>query len=143
MAYCSSTDIIKAIPNADLIQLTDDAGTGSVDSGRVTEAIAKADAIINAYLRGKHTLPLSPVPDEIRLVSVELAKYFLYKRRRELEDDKGLETIYKHAMKILEDVRDGVILIDDAASFQNTGRIWSSSKVAADEVFSDTVLDAY
>jgi len=81
MAYCSLTDLKKVEPEAQLIQLTDDAGSGLIDETNLAGAISGADSLINTYLRGHAELPLDPVPDIIVQISAELAICNLYKRR--------------------------------------------------------------
>lgn len=91
-----------------LIELTDDSGTGSVDADKVTRAIADADATIDSYCQGRYTIPLSPVPDMIRQVSVDIAIYNLYSRRQDSVPDNRLER-YKNAIRFLDKVSKGQI----------------------------------
>jgi phage gp36-like protein len=81
MAYCTQADIEEQLSEDELIQLTDDAGLGSVDTTVVDRAIADADDEINSYLQERYTVPLSPVPGLVRKLSVDLAIYNLYSRR--------------------------------------------------------------
>lgn len=81
MAYCAQADIEEQLSQAELIQLTDDTGTGSVDATAVARAIADADDEINSYLQERYTVPLAPVPGLVRKLSVDLAIYNLYSRR--------------------------------------------------------------
>lgn len=39
---------------ADLIQLTDEAGAGSIDAARIDRALASADALITSYVAARH-----------------------------------------------------------------------------------------
>jgi phage gp36-like protein len=143
MAYCTQADITKAIPDADVIRLTDDTGAGTINATNVAEAIAKADAVINVYLRIGHTTPLATVPPEIRQISVDLTIYFLFKRRRIESDDPGLETIFKNNVNMLKEIRDGNLLIDDTTSFANTAGLWACNRTSDDKVFTDDVLDTF
>jgi len=108
MAYSVTADLVNAITNDTLIELTDDVDGGVVIELYVTDAISKADTIIDAYLRAQQgTLPLSPVPPLINGISVDFAIYFLYRRRRDTEADEldeGIEIRYKKAMDLLKDV---------------------------------------
>ena len=66
MAYNTLDKIKKLrIPEALLIQLTDDADLGIIDEEIAAGVIAGSDALIDGYLRGRLILPLSPVPDLI------------------------------------------------------------------------------
>lgn len=107
MAYSTLKDIVKVIPEDTIIQLTDDAASGSVETPRVDEAIAQADDEINIYIGVKYTVPLSsPVPPIIRGISCDIAIYKLYKRRVEEIPETRLIT-YRDAIKVLKEIRDG------------------------------------
>jgi phage gp36-like protein len=80
MAYCSQDDILKMIPEVELAQLTAESGD-IPDSGVVAEAIIRADAEIDVYLGSCYQVPLSPVPESIKSVSIDLAIFHLYGRR--------------------------------------------------------------
>jgi phage gp36-like protein len=80
MAYCSEEDLLKMIPQADLLDLTVDSGDVP-DSFIIEDAISKAEAEINSYLGVKYVVPLSPVPDQVKALAVDLALYHLYSRR--------------------------------------------------------------
>lgn len=131
------------MPLEDITELTDDEGTGAEIAARVSEAILKADTIIDSYCRGKHTLPFSPVPQFIEQLSVELAIYFLYKRRRLNEMDEGVQTSYNEAMKMLRDISKGIIKIDDEDSFQNSAQIYECNKTTDDRTYDDDFQDEF
>jgi phage gp36-like protein len=106
MAYSTKSDILEQMDETTLIQLTDDDGAGIVDDDKVTRAIADADATIDAYCQGRYTVPLDPVPDKIRSISVDVAIYNLYSRR----DDTAPETRkerYKEGVAFLKDIAAG------------------------------------
>jgi len=83
MAYCTQEDLEEEIPEAKLIELTDDTGSGTVDEDIITEVIAEADAVIDSYCGHRYTVPFGSenFPDIIRLFSIRLAVYELYSRR--------------------------------------------------------------
>lgn len=85
MPYCTLGDIKDHIPEANIIQLTDDEGLGVVNQSRVDKAITTADSVIDGYLRGRYSLPLSTVPELIKTIAIDIAVYKLYERRNELE----------------------------------------------------------
>lgn len=113
MSYSEKTDILDQMDEAALIQLTDDAAAGAVDDDKVAKAIADADATIDSYCQGRYTVPLSPVPDKVRQLSVDIAIYNLYSRR----DDTAPETRkerHKDAIRFLELVNGGKIRLGAA-----------------------------
>ena len=81
MSYSTQDDILKQMDEATLIQLTDDAGSGSVDADVVARAIADADEEIDSALAVKYSLPFSETPPLVRKMSVDLAICNLYSRR--------------------------------------------------------------
>ena len=82
MAYSTLDDFLEQLAEVELIALTDDDGSGVVDSDRVDWAIAKADAVIDAHMpAGKYVIPFDPVPALARSFSVDLGIFNLFSRR--------------------------------------------------------------
>jgi phage gp36-like protein len=109
MAYSTKEDLIKASSERDIIQLSDDARAKVIDEGVVTEAISKADAIINSYIGGRYRVPLSSVPLIIGDISTQLAIYFLWERRHRQDMPQSLMEIYKNLIARLKDIHEGRI----------------------------------
>ena len=113
MAYSTRDDIKSKFPEDRLIELTDDENDGSQVDARIDEAIVRADAKIDSYLRGRYTVPLVLTdPNDlimIRDISTELAIYELYKRRGDflLRSDK-IKDRYNDAIKDLKNIQAGV-----------------------------------
>jgi len=108
MSYSAKADVLEQLDEDTLVQLTDDDGVGSIDNDKVTRAISSADATIDSYCQGRYTIPLSPVPDKIRDISVDIVIYNLFSRR----DDTMPETRkdrHKEAIRFLEKVSEGKI----------------------------------
>ena len=80
MAYCTQDDLLTMIPLKELAELTADSGE-TPDSQVVAEAIQRADAEIDSYLGLRYGLPLTPVPDQVKGLSMDMALYHLYSRR--------------------------------------------------------------
>lgn len=135
MAYCLKADIEKAYPSADLTQLTDDEGDSSKVTERVNDAITKADAIIDSYLRAHHSVPLSSPPEEIERASIDLSYFFLVKRRRATQDDPAVDGIYDRIEKWLVKVAKGIIKINDTTSFVNTAGRFKSNKTSTSKIY--------
>lgn len=142
MAYSTLADLKKAIPEANLVQLTDDEDRGSVNESRVTQAIQDADDLIDTYLRGKHTVPLATVPPIIRRYSCVLAIYYLYARRLQ-DPTEAMGAMYKEAIRFLESVRDGKTQINDADSSANTGGAFLTNKATCDREYTSAKWGTY
>ena len=119
MAYSTQDDILEQMDAATLIGLTDDAGAGVVDATKVTRAIADADATIDSYCQGKYSVPLSPVPDKIRQLSVDVAIYNLYSRRDDIAPEIRKDR-HKEAIRFLEKVAAGAIALGAATPSPET-----------------------
>jgi len=111
MAYCTQSDILKQLDEEILIQLTDDDGTGEVDSDVVDRAIADADEEIDAYLSGKYSLPFDTTPNLVRKVSVTLAICNLYARRDDTIPETRKENC-ERARKDLNLIAKGMMKLD-------------------------------
>lgn len=106
MAYCTLDDILKKIPEATVIQLTDDEGVGSVNASRVEEAIEGADAEVDGYCASRYIVPFNPVQPVISKLSTDLAIYNLYARVVETIPDTRKKQ-RDDAIRLLERIADG------------------------------------
>lgn len=138
MGYCTQSDLEEQIPQAELINLTDDAGAGTVDASAVARAIADADAEIDAYCGARYTVPFSPVPVMIRKMSVDMAIYHLFSRRAlKMSDDRKAR--YDNAVRFLRDVSLGRISLgadapaetdtNNSVDIDSTTRIFTRGKM--------------
>lgn len=105
MAYCTLDDLKDQIPENELIQLTDDSGSDSVDMDKIDAAIASADALIDGYCGKHYSVPFSPTPPIIHDFSVIIAIYKLFARRQGAPEDR--RTRYKDAVDFLKGVAKG------------------------------------
>ncbi len=110
MAYCNQDRILKMIPQDELTELTADTGD-TPDPEVVTEAIAKADAEIDAYLGTRYVTPLSPVPAQVTSLSADMAIYHLYTRRSLAPMVRRRK--YEAALAFLQRVASGEVVLED------------------------------
>lgn len=113
MAYCTQSDLITMIPIKELAELTADSGD-TPDSQVVDEAIHRADAEIDAYLGMRYTLPLTPLPDQVKGLSIDMALYHLYSRRSVVPTVRRQK--YEAAISFLKLVAEGEAVVEDVAS---------------------------
>jgi len=121
-----------------------------IDSDVITRAIADADAEIDSYCASQYEpLPFSPVPVMVRKLSVDIAIYHLYARRKGATEERKRR--YDEAIRFLRDAARGNVLLgsdgpaadDDAGPAATTDaddRIFSSGKASDD---SSGTLDNY
>ncbi len=115
MPYSTVDDIKKLLPEELLVQLTDDEDTGAVNLARAEEAIAQADAEIDSYCGERLSVPLSPAPEMVRKLSVDIAIYNLYSRMvREMPEVRAER--YRNAVRKLEGIARGIISLGIAES---------------------------
>ena len=133
MAYSTKTDILEQLEEDVLIQLTDDEDAGIVDEGKITRAIADADAEIDSYCGTKYDVPFSTVPVMIRKMSVDIAIYNLYARRRGAPEDR--KERYDDAISFLKDPRGIASLGGDGPSADDDSGP-EATTVKSDRVFS-------
>jgi phage gp36-like protein len=76
MSYCTQQNLTDEFTEAELIQLTDAAGLGVINTVVVDRAIARADREINRYLSGRNDLPLAG--DDVVDLACDIARYHLY-----------------------------------------------------------------
>jgi phage gp36-like protein len=80
MAYSTQDDLLTMISQAELAALSAETGD-EPDTQVVEEAIARADAEIDAACGLRYTVPFFPVPERIKSLSADLALYHLFSRR--------------------------------------------------------------
>jgi phage gp36-like protein len=132
--YCTLTDIrTAAVSEEIIIQLTDDEQLGAINEARVLQAIQTADSEIDGYCAVKYTVPFSTVPPLIKGLSIEIAVYYLYKRRTVPEK---IEKAYDKAVARLKDISRGLLTlgIDPPPPPASTGGA-ESNKPVSDRIF--------
>lgn len=140
MPYATQSDLLNQLTNAELVQLTDDAGTGSVDTAKVTAALTAASATIDAYAGARYTLPLQ-TSEKIKQLCIDLAIYELEKRRRRLRD--ATVAARDAALGFLRDLAAGRAVLDLPTGAQPQATEADVKKTAQPRVFSDEKLEDY
>lgn len=139
MAYSTKAGILKQISETVLIQLTDDKNIGIVDDIIINQAIADADAEIDSYCGNRHTVPFSAVPAIIEKMSVDIAIYNLYSRRKGAPEDR--QKRYDNAIRFLRDVSKGAVSLgadappptttENTVSIAGNDRIFTRGKLGS------------
>lgn len=121
MSYATQTDLLKLVPESELIRLTDDDNQGIVGTAVVTWALDTATNMINAYIPSDSgfSIPLSTVPAFIRDICVVLAKVNLFDRRR-LPIDESTKRMYDSALDILKKIANKTISLTTGGQVQAT-----------------------
>lgn len=147
MAYSSDSDLTNdIISQAELIQLTDDEGLGSVNAARTAAARARIDELLDAHLRaGGYTLPLASTPPLLKSVSIDGTIYYLTERRFRNDMPESMQKKMDAIMKLLAKIQKREILIgaDDPAETAAGGGSFKTNKTTNDRLFPKTTLDSY
>jgi phage gp36-like protein len=109
MSYIVEADLSARASPAQLIQLTDDEKTGVADSTRILALLVSAEAEVNSYLATRYPVPLSPVPDLVKELALDVAVYKLFARRQRVTAD--VRQTYEDALKKLEQIAKGVLTL--------------------------------
>lgn len=82
MPYATQQDLIDRYGAEELVQLTDRAEppVGEIDDTVVAKALADAENLIDGHLlAGNYALPLGDVPELVRRLACDAARYYLHK----------------------------------------------------------------
>lgn len=112
MTYSSLIDCqVAAGGSANLVSLTSQDGGGALDVIVLAKFQAKADGVLNGYLRLRDATPLSAPSQEISDVAASLTVFFLREAKQMLTEHE----LKAHELRIkwLEEVRAGKIRIAD------------------------------
>ncbi len=139
MAYSDYDSLLKCISEAELIQLTDDAGAGVVDQDIVAEAIEAADEEIDSYLATVASVPLDPVPGLVAALSADIAIWNLCARRGDACPEVR-EKRYDASVKKLERISKGIMSLGQDDPRGNPPDQGGVSYHSADPVMTDEKL---
>lgn len=76
--YASIADLQLRITSSELIRLTDEADTGSIDEDKIAAALEAASIEIDSYLASRYPLPLTDDQPLLRPLAVDIAIWNLY-----------------------------------------------------------------
>jgi len=151
VSYSTLDSVTKKIDQVVLIQLLNDevrdssvinlSDPNDLVVQRFEEAASSAQAEIDPYLRGRYTLPLSPVPEIIIDISDDITIYNCHKRRGDIPEDRTEN--YKMAVKKLDKIGTGKMDIGVANEPQQISNEIKTNKTASDREFNDDMWSKY
>lgn len=101
--YCTLEDMVNRFDLNELIQLSNNSGQGVINSQVVEAAIRDASNLIDGYISGRYTLPLTNVPAVLTKQCADIARYNLYDNAV----SEVVEKNYKAALDYLMQVGKG------------------------------------
>lgn len=140
MAYVNSTEMIARFGELEMIQLTDrDNATGEVDLTVLDAAIADAEAEVDSYISVRYAMPLASVPDIVKSMTADVARYRLY----DTEVPEIVEKRYDAALRLLRDVAARRASLDKDIN-GNDAQVSNGVKISKpSRVFNDSSMDGY
>ena len=135
MPYCTKQDLIDRFGSDELMQLTDRDNMGLIDDTVLNQAINDASAEMDGYLASRYSLPLVNIPQTLKPLCCNIARYKLY-------DEQASEQVskrYDAAIKFLFSVSKGEISLGvdalgtkaastDTAELQSSGSVFARNK---------------
>ncbi len=137
MAYSTQNDLLTMISQAELAALTAESGS-EPDGLVVAEAIARADAEIDAACGMRYAVPFSPVPERVKSLSADLAVYHLYSRRGVAPEVRRQK--YRDALAFLNQVAAGRATLAGSGGEPPAAARQSPDFVSAHRLFSRDTL---
>jgi phage gp36-like protein len=116
VAYAVIADLVPLrLTQAELVQLTDDANTGQVNEATVNAALEEASGRVDSYCRSRYVTPLQ-VGDDVKGMTLDIAVYLLFSRRRNAKLSETVRTRYEDAITFLKDIAAGRASLDQPAT---------------------------
>ena len=111
MALITKNDLSLKYGEQELINRTDNDNIGAVDDDILAEHIKNAESIINGYLKGRYAVPLSSdnAPQMVKGIACTLTRKNYYDKDGAPDH---VESDYKGAIKLLQDISSGKIVLD-------------------------------
>ncbi len=139
MGYCDIADLVDAATAKTLIQLTDDAGTGTYDSDILNAGISDGQEEMDPYLLDRYgaSMPFSTVPGILKSINIDIALYRIHKRRGRITE--LIQKAYDQAVKKLEGISKGVIslAVTGVAVAEDNDTVTFTNKTPEDRIFRD------
>lgn len=121
MSYTTQAQIETRISKAELIRLTDEDDTGTVDAAKIEAAIEAAGAEIDSYLGSRYALPLAETPGVIGSLACDIAIYTLYALDEAGSVPETRQKRYDSAVKLLAEIETGDRTLGRPAAQEATG----------------------
>lgn len=120
MTYATRQDLTDVTGERELIELSDrgDTPIDWVDEVVVARALADADDLIDGFVAGQYTLPLTSSPRILVGVACDIARFKLWKDRASDEVRKR----YDDALALLKLIAKGAVKLPDQAGVEPVAR---------------------
>ena len=146
MSYVTNADIEERLGSTAYVQLTDDAGSGSADEDKVTEARLAVEGEVNSYVGRRYAVPVSVTGNQelagvLKGVTLDLAEYRLHARRPPVPEE--IRRKRDAAVQWLQRVASGAVVLPAVSELATnpasgiTGEVTGASRVMSREALED------
>jgi phage gp36-like protein len=111
MGYATNQDILDAVGQDTVRRLTDDQGSGVIDTSVLAGEIDDAHEVVNAYVRGRYELPFDETPRLLTMIETALVVERLYRRRPSAETPESVSDAAEKAMRKLRRLSEGKLTL--------------------------------
>ncbi|HSV29458.1 MAG TPA: DUF1320 domain-containing protein [Candidatus Omnitrophota bacterium] len=111
MAYITLDDLVARYGEAEMVDIADRDRDGVPDPDVLAAVIGDAERDIDAQLGGRYQVPLASVPDLVKRLACQLARYYLHR----VQPPEWVRSGYSDAMRQLGEIRDGRVSLDGVA----------------------------
>ena len=112
MAYAVQSDLVPLrLTQAELVQLTCDDATATVNAATVSAALEEASGIVDSYCRQRYQTPLQ-AGDDVKGKTLDIAVWLLFRRRRNAKNGEIIRQAYEDAIAFLGQVSTGRATLD-------------------------------
>lgn len=117
-AYTTQTAVEGEIRTPELIQLTDDTKTGSLNATILAQVIANASGEIDSRVANIYgsQLPFNPIPSSVASMALTVTCYRLYRRAMIPDEKNKYYQAYMDVVEFLNKVNAGEAQIDDVVT---------------------------
>jgi len=142
MAYIDETDLLTRMTETELVQCTNDDGTGDVDADVLAGILTETDALVDSYVGVRHGVPIESPSNLTKDIAKSIAVYKLLSRRGLAPEH--VEKNYDDAIRLLRRIGEGKAAFSDAALLQPHGsRVTGVRTEAKPRVFNDDDMEGF
>ncbi|MGO8759358.1 MAG: gp436 family protein [Terracidiphilus sp.] len=147
MAYAQQSDLVPVrITQTELVQLTCDDNTATVNAAVVSGVLEEASGTVDSYCRSRYVTPLQQ-SDMVTARTLDIAVYLLFSRRRGgLQPTELVRQRYEDAIAFLKDVAACRASLDQPASAQSPQTSMGGAEVSQRDrhlQFSDRNIEGF
>lgn len=136
MPYCDEDKLKQRFGDEEVAQLLDRNGDETADTGALDASISDVDGLINGYLRGRYAVPVVGESQVLTGIACDIVRYRLY-------DEEAPEEVrrrHDQAIRFLEKIASGDIILDEAVAGQGSAGISSTERTRE---FTDETLSGF